>query len=154
MNIIGIDPGLHNTGWAVLDGAKSVVGKGCISTSTAHSIGSRLAHINAMISEVLHEYRPQSAGIEEIYVAKGRENYASSIKLSYAKAVILMSLAENNIPTSEYKSKTIKKSVAGTGNASKEEIEKMLKYMYPNMEIKRHDIADAIAIALCHSYYI
>jgi len=88
------------------------------------------------------------AAVESIFYGK---NIKSAFTLGHARGVILLALAQHNIPIAEYSPKEIKRSVVGNGNASKEQVEYMVKKMLKmEDDFISHDASDALAIAICH----
>jgi crossover junction endodeoxyribonuclease RuvC len=154
MIIIGVDPGLQKTGWAVIKLANrgfQYLDSGVIKTKTDCDMASRLLTIHDGLSAVLASYSPITAGIENTYV---NTNYGSSLKLAHARAAIILTLARLAVSVSEYSAKTVKKTFTGTGNADKEQMLKMVSLLMPNANVKSADAADALAIALCHGHHL
>lgn len=153
--IIGIDPGLRNTGWAVIEaknGNIKLLDLGVINTDSKDSLPTRLLHLHNDIQSIIQIHTPQFAAIEETYVNK---NYSSSLKLSHARAAAILSLSIANLTPLEYPAKTVKKTIVGTGNAEKEQVMKMLTYIIPGLKtITKLDSADALAIAVCHASHL
>ncbi len=152
MNILGIDPGFRNTGWAVvkLNGNSPIlVGKGVISPCVKEDTHLRLAVLYKELSAIIKEYSPFSVAIEETFVNK---NPTSTMLLSQARGVLLSCVGAFDLNLQEYPANTIKKQIVGKGHASKEQVLYMVKVLFPKVEIKKQDEADAIAIALCHCY--
>ena len=112
IRIIGIDPGLNKTGWAVVDkvGFEAIyVASGIIKTSTAQTLPSRLLSLHTELNAVILDLKPILGAIENTYINK---NFGSSLDLSHARAALILGMAQNNLDISEYQAKTIKK----TGN--------------------------------------
>ncbi|MFQ3307343.1 MAG: crossover junction endodeoxyribonuclease RuvC [Candidatus Midichloriaceae bacterium] len=149
---IGVDPGLNFTGWGILDQQGSdnfvYVASGVIKTSKKSNYPERLSEIFKSIHDIVLQYNPNFAAIEDTYV---NVNNQSSIKLAQAKAASMIAISNNKIDLVEYPAKTIKKTVTGNGNADKRHIVKMLKLLIPGVDIELFDEADAVAIALCHA---
>jgi len=148
MKIIGIDPGLNNLGWAILEqnknGTISYIRSGRICPKTTDHITVRLANLQTQISEIITQNTPDMAAIEEVFV---NINPSSSMVLSFARGAILASLGLHNIRTLEFAPNTIKKTIVGNGKADKEQVMKMLKLVIPSVQFSSKDEADAIAIA-------
>jgi crossover junction endodeoxyribonuclease RuvC len=141
IRIIGIDPGLNKTGWAVVDkiGYDPIyVGSGIIKTSTNLNV-------------VIEEFKPNFGAIENTYINK---NFGSSLDLSHARAALILALAANNLDISEYQAKTIKKTITGSGAADKDQVCHMLKMMYGNISFNSSDESDALAIAVTHCFHL
>ena len=154
--VIGIDPGLRNTGWAVIEVHKltkevKFIDCGVIKTTATLSLTERLHQLHLGIDEKVKMFAIQSAAIEETFV---NMNYGSSLKLAQARAAAMLSLAIAGLIPTEYASTTVKKTVVGTGRAEKEQVMKMLKLLIKGLhDIKSQDASDALAIALCHAHH-
>ncbi|QLK57436.1 crossover junction endodeoxyribonuclease RuvC [Ehrlichia ruminantium] len=157
MNIIGIDPSLNSTGWAILSVHDNnyneirLVDNGSILTSNKKTIGERLNRIYSELLNILNSYKVDTASMEEIFINK---NPKSSTLLCYARGVLLLTLNVACIPLFEYSANRVKKSITGNGHAKKEQVCFMIENI---LNIKCHgtyDISDAIAVAICHIYSI
>lgn len=151
--ILGVDPGLHHTGWAVIgsDGLKyQFIASGTVTTNPKDDMQVRLLKISTELAEVINHHKPKTAGIEEVFVNK---NNLSSLKLGHARGAIILTLAQNNIKASEYSATKVKKSVTGVGRAEKEQIDMMVKILMPKATPKTEHESDAIAIAITHANY-
>ena len=153
--IIGIDPGLVHTGWGVIDtdGQKlQFVACGIIAPDSKVALSIRLFQLYQQMIQVIETYQPHEAAIEEIFV---NHNSASSLKLSMARGVLLMLPNLFDMQVSEYQNRVVKQAVAGSGRADKQQITQMVKYLLPKAksEITRHDMADALAIAITHAHH-
>lgn len=149
--VLGIDPGLANTGFGVIDccgGKFRLVSYGVIETEAGVDLGERLLVIFSRIQAVIDEFRPDEACMEELFFAR---NVTSAISVAEAKGVATLCLAQNVIPLKEYKPNQIKKAVTGTASADKELVEKYVKILL-NLEVqpKPDHAADALACAICH----
>lgn len=151
--IIGIDPGLSVTGYAVIrsDGRDSKwLAHGEIKTSADDDMAVRLSVIFGRVHALLSEHDPDIMAVEKIFVAKNPE---VAIKLGHARAAAICASFGYGIQVREYSSKRIKQSVVGYGAANKEQVGYMVKRL---LNIVGHDVghdaADAMAVALCHAY--
>jgi crossover junction endodeoxyribonuclease RuvC len=152
--ILGVDPGLRHTGWAIVDttcGSFSYVASGIINTDSKAYIASRLTHIHQELNKVIDDYSPISAGLEETYVNK---NYGSSLKLAHARGASMVTIGMRGIEVVEYTPKTIKKTIVGNGNAPKDQLSRMLTMLLPGVMVSNEDESDALAIAICHALHI
>ncbi|PPE04222.1 crossover junction endodeoxyribonuclease RuvC [Holospora curviuscula] len=151
--ILGLDPGLTYTGWAVISvhHLDRFVCEACgrIQTSAQQSVAVRLVHIHDALLRVCQAWSPHAAAIEQIFV---NSNPASALKLGLARGVVLMTPASCGIPVTEYSANTVKKSVTGNGHASKVQVLQMLKGIF-NMTPSSYDSSDALAVALCHRFH-
>jgi crossover junction endodeoxyribonuclease RuvC len=153
VRVIGIDPGLRHTGWAVVDirfGQIIYIASGVIDTDSKDPIAVRLTQIHNKLSEVIDSYQPNSAGLEETYVNK---NYASSLKLAHARGVSMVTASMRGLEVIEYAPKTVKKTIVGNGSAPKDQLSRMLAILVPGVVIKSEDESDALAIAICHGLH-
>lgn len=149
--ILGIDPGLANTGFGVVDfenGRISLVSYGCIETSsdTDHSL--RILSIYNRLLAIIKEFNPDEAEMESLYFAK---NVSSAMAVAEAKGVITLCLAQNCIPLTVYTPNQIKYAVSGSKSADKETVQQYVKILLNLKEIPSPDhAADALAGAICH----
>ena len=153
VRLMGLDPGLRFTGWGVVevDGNRlRHVGDGVIATDSAEAVPERLRALHDGLMALLDRLRPDEAAVEETYINRGA---ASSLKLGYARGVVLLCPALAGVPVTEYGAKSVKKSVVGTGNADKDQVEMMVRRLLPGALIKRSDASDALAVAICHAHH-
>ncbi len=153
MRVLGIDPGLENTGWGIIEsqGSRlSFVAAGVVRTKTSDPMASRLLKIDEGLSEVLKSWQPETAAVEETFV---NMNAASSLKLGQARGVALLVPARYGLDVAEYSTNLIKKSVVGTGHAAKDQIGMMIKVLLPGAGTLAADAADALAVAICHAHH-
>lgn len=149
--VLGIDPGLANTGFGVIDCRNNkyqMVSYGVIETNSEMSYAQRLLTIYSRIQAIIDEFNPTEASMESLFFAK---NVTSAINVAEAKGVVTLCLAQNVIPLSEYKPNQIKKAVTGTASADKSLVEKYVQILL-KLEVspKPDHAADALAGALCH----
>lgn len=153
MVILGIDPGLANTGWGVVEeraGAVRCRAYGCIQTSAGSDLSVRLRHIADDLSQVVERYRPDEAAVEGIYFGV---NARSAIPTAHARGAALVSCSLCGVEVGEYTPMQIKQAVVGTGAAEKTQV----AYMVRNLLHLDHDprpdhAADALACAICHAH--
>tara|TARA_B100000686_G_C16688619_1_gene916280 strand:+ start:750 stop:1244 length:495 start_codon:yes stop_codon:yes gene_type:complete len=153
MRLIGLDPGLRNTGWGIIDLVQNKltwIASGKISPKNNLEISERLEIIHLGLTEVLEKYNPNSAGIEEIFVNK---NPQSTLKLGMARGVAITACSLKKINVNEYSPTTIKQAVTGTGKASKDQVGAMIKILLPGSNCSSDDESDALAIAICHTHF-
>tara|TARA_B100000941_G_scaffold131299_1_gene92742 strand:+ start:102 stop:569 length:468 start_codon:yes stop_codon:yes gene_type:complete len=155
MLILGIDPGISNTGYGILDYSSnkiSLIDYGIISTSAKEKNNERLFFLFNQINILLDKFSPDHSAIEEAFYGK---NIKSTMVLSQARAVINLAFTIKKIPFYEYSPKKIKMSVVGNGNASKEQVKYMVSSIL-SLKIKKEkfDVYDALAIAICHIHQI
>lgn len=147
--VLGIDPGTVATGWGVVElGAGSLihVAHGAINSPASHSQAIRLARIYRGLREILARYQPQGISLEKVFFAR---NPQSTLKLGQARGVALLAAAECGIEVREYSSAEIKLAVVGYGQATKEQVQKMVGSLLRLSGRLPADAADALAAAVC-----
>ncbi|MFN3401389.1 MAG: crossover junction endodeoxyribonuclease RuvC [Ferrovibrio sp.] len=152
MRIIGLDPGLRATGWGIIhaEGNRlSHVAHGTIRSNPDDELAYRLRSLHDALMELLQEWQPQAAAVEETFVNK---NPASTLKLGQARGVVLLAPALAGLPVAEYAPTMIKKAVVGTGAADKDQVHAMVKRLLPGCNVTGADAADALAVAICHAH--
>ena len=152
--VLGIDPGLANTGFGVVDfcdGRYRMVSYGCITTKSDQPHGERLLTIYSRLCAVIDEFQPDEAGMETLYFAR---NVTSAMGVAEARGVVTLCLAQHNIPLGEYQPNQIKQAVTGTASADKELVERYVKILLGlKTEPKPDHAADALAGAITHLHY-
>ena len=152
MRVIGIDPGLRNLGWGVIDadGSRmSHVANGIVH-GTGAALATRLLALHAGLSDVIARFAPDTAAIEQTFVNR---DGAGTLKLGQARGVALLVPAQAGLDIGEYAPNQVKKTVVGVGHADKRQVEHMVRLQLPGIEIAGADAADALAIALCHAHF-
>jgi crossover junction endodeoxyribonuclease RuvC len=153
VRIIGLDPGLRNTGWGVIDSEGSrlmYVADGSVHSDPDDDLAVRLLVIHEQIVQVLKEFEPDEAAIEETFV---NTDARATLKLGQARGVVMLAPASLKIPVAEYAPNQIKKSVVGAGHAEKQQVKHMVKLLLPKAVMKTADSVDALAIAICHAHH-
>ncbi len=153
MKLLGLDPGLRNTGWGVIrvEGNRlSHIADGVVLTDQRRPLAARLAQLYEGLCGVLAEHAPDEAAVEQTFVNR---NPASTLKLGQARGVVLLAPARSGIPVSEYSPNLIKKTVVGTGHAAKDQIRMMVRTLLPGSDLGSADAADALAVAICHAHH-
>lgn len=152
MRILGVDPGLRKTGFGVIEvnGSKiSYIASGTIAVPTNLPLEQRLGTIFANLREITHDTKPNQAAIEKVFL---NTNPASTLLLGQARGAALCALAISKLPVNEYTALQIKKSVTGTGRASKEQMQIMVRQLLSLNGEPAPDAADALACAICHAH--
>jgi len=148
--ILGIDPGLANTGWGVIQqqGSKiSCVAYGCIQTSANQPLEQRLKKIYEQMSAVVARFEPTCVGIETIWFGA---NTQSAFATGQARGAALVACAQADVRVLEFAPSKIKLAVAGTGGAEKEQVQYMVQQLLRLDEVPSPDhAADALAAAIC-----
>lgn len=153
MRLIGFDPGLQNTGWGVIDvdgNRLRHVADGAVHTSPKATLSDRLVELHAGLQDVIAEFRPDEAAVEETFVNK---NAVSTLKLGQARGIVLLVPALAGLSVAEYLPNLVKKTVVGSGHAQKEQVQMMVKTLLPGSQIASADAADALAVAICHAHH-
>jgi crossover junction endodeoxyribonuclease RuvC len=153
IRILGVDPGLRNTGWGVIEvlGTRlAYVSCGSIRTDAAGSLAERLALIHRALVRLVEDQRPGEAAVEETFVNRDPQ---STLKLGQARGVALAALAMQGLPVAEYAANLIKKTVVGVGHAEKAQVAMMVKTLLPSSQAPSPDAADALAVAICHAQH-
>ncbi len=151
MRILGIDPGLLHTGWAVIDvkaAAYHYVASGVILPKTSLPLSERLATIFRGVNDLCENFSPDVCSIEITFV---NQNPKTTLILGHARAAAIVAVANRDIPIFEYEPNKIKKALTSAGHAGKEQIYKMVRMLLPAAQPKSPDESDAIAIALTHA---
>ncbi|MCE7796615.1 crossover junction endodeoxyribonuclease RuvC [Sphingobium sufflavum] len=154
MILLGLDPGLGTTGWGIIaaDGNRlSHIANGQIKTDTKWSLATRLLALDAALTDLILEYQPTGAGVEEVFV---NSNPQSTLKLGQARGVVLLGAARAGVDVGEYAARLVKKSVVGVGNASKDQVHAMVARLLPSAKIAGADAADALAVAITHAHHL
>ena len=147
---IGIDPGSRYTGYGVVEGEGSLlrhISNGIISLSGALPLPERLRIIYQHLSSLIDEAQPTCLAIEEVLLAK---NVKSALSLGQARGAAILAAVNAGLPVSEYSALQVKQAVAGYGKAGKEQMVKMIQYLFKLNKPLNPNAADALAVAICH----
>ena len=152
MRVLGIDPGLRNMGWGVIDvvGSRITHVANGICHSSGDDLASRLLTLYDQMTDVVARWAPETAAVEQTFVNK---DAVGTLKLGQARAIALLVPAQTGITVAEYAPNKVKKTVVGVGHADKVQIDHMVRLQLPGVQIAGPDSADALAIALCHAHY-
>jgi crossover junction endodeoxyribonuclease RuvC len=157
--VLGIDPGIGTTGFAVVRGLTGSGGEsgldvyraldyGVISTPVGAPLERRLLELHDRLRRTIREHRPNQVAIEQLFFGK---NVTTAVTVGQARGVALLAIAEAGLPIAEYKPAEIKHTVAGFGRADKAQMQRMVQRLLDLDEVPRpDDAADALAIAICH----
>ncbi len=152
MIVLGIDPGIANTGYGVIKAESSTftpLGFGSIQTSPKAESAQRLKTIYDRLIQLAAEYQPASFALEDLFFSK---NVSSAFAVGEARGVIKLVAANTNRQVYNYPPAQIKEAVVGYGKASKSQVQEMVKLLLRLKEIPRPDhAADALAVAICHA---
>ena len=151
---MGIDPGFHRCGYAVVDagsGAERLLASGVLLTTRGKALGERLCELARGFDELLREWTPDVVAIEEIYFTK---NVKTAIDVAQARGVLLEHAAAAGVTVAEYTPTTVKSQLTGNGRADKEQVAFMVRRILRLADDERQsrldDELDAIAVGLCH----
>ena len=148
--ILGIDPGSRVTGYGLINvvGNKfEFVACGCIKTETK-LLPDRLKIIFFGVCEVIEEFSPQQAAVEEVFMGK---NAQSALKLGQARGSAMVACLSHDLPVDEYSARKVKQAVAGSGAADKTQVQHMVRALLRINDKIAEDAADALAVAICHA---
>ena len=153
IRILGVDPGLRNTGWGIVDcqGSRlSFVACGRVQPAAAGEMGARLRDLHEGLMRVIVDYAPHEAAVEETFVNRDPQ---SALKLGQARGVALAVPALAGLIVAEYAANVVKKTVVGAGHADKRQIQTMVRVLLPASSAESADAADALAVAICHAQH-
>ncbi len=153
MRLLGLDPGLRNTGWGVIDATDNRlrhVSNGVVGTDARLSLAERLVQLEEGLAAVIERFAPVEAAVEETFVNR---NPGSTLKLGQARGIALLVPARAGLAVAEYPPNMVKKAVVGTGHAAKEQVQMMVRTLLPGCTITDADAADALAVAICHAHH-
>ncbi len=155
MRILGIDPGLRRTGYGCVERRPGrpdprVVEAGVIRLRPRESLSARLAELAAELRSLVAELAPDRLAVEQVF--SHREHARTAILMAHARGVVLLAGAEAEVPLDELAPAAIKRAVAGSGRAAKEQMQEAVRIRCGlARRPEPHDVADALAVALCAS---
>jgi crossover junction endodeoxyribonuclease RuvC len=156
--ILGIDPGLNTTGYAVLEAHSArpvLVEAGIIKTAVRREtpeMAERLTSLYDGLIGVIDQFKPTALSIEQLYAHY--DHPRTAILMGHARGVILLAAGQRKMTVASYAATSIKKTVTGSGRASKEQMQGTMLREFGLAELPEpHDVADAMAIALCHYHH-
>jgi crossover junction endodeoxyribonuclease RuvC len=150
--VLGVDPGAATTGYGVVarggDGAVSLLECGVIRTDAATPLPVRLRQIYDGLGEVLGRHAADVMAVEGVFFGK---NARTTVILGHARGAVLLAATLRELPVHEYSPAEVKSAVAGTGRATKEQVQFMVqKLLRLRAAPSPADAADGVAVALCH----
>jgi crossover junction endodeoxyribonuclease RuvC len=151
MIVLGIDPGLANTGYGVVarDGARLVaLDGGVIETRAGVAHERRLADIHTAIDALLDEHEPEAVALEELYFG---QNVRTAFAVGHARGAVMLAAGQRGIPCTSYTPQKVKSAVCGHGRAPKDQVARMVQALLalPHTPTSDH-ASDALAVAVCH----
>jgi len=157
MIVLGIDPGLATVGYGViesLDGrVRAVLCYDCIRTSgKVSTTPERLEEIYTRVCGIIGEHRPGWMAMEKLFFSR---NVSSALNVAEVRGVILLAAQRHGIPVAEYTPNQVKQAITGSGRADKRQMQEMIRRLLDLPEIpKPDDVADGLAVALCHLHVV
>jgi len=153
MIIMGIDPGFAITGYGIVkyEGNKfSVIDYGAVTTKASMPFPDRLLLLDRSLEEIITKYKPSVVSVEELFFNK---NIKTAISAAHGRGVALVCAARCGIEVAEYTPLQVKQAIVGYGRAEKTQVQQMVKMILNLPEIpKPDDVADALAVAICHGH--
>jgi len=151
VRVLGIDPGLAITGYAIVDEDGSdlqLITTGVIRTPAKTPAPERLRIIHQELSTLISEHQPEASGVEELFFSR---NVKTAMSVGQARGVILLTLANAGLPIAEYTPMQVKEAITGYGNADKRQVQEMVRMLLNLSDVPRpDDAADAVAVAICY----
>jgi crossover junction endodeoxyribonuclease RuvC len=150
--VLGIDPGLANTGYGVVarrGGRLVALDGGVIQTSAGIPQERRLADIHAAVERLLDEHAPDALALEQLYFG---QNVRTAFAVGQARGAVMLAAGQRGVPCASYTPQQVKGAVCGSGRAQKDQVARMVKVLLALEEEPRPDHAsDALAVAVCHA---
>lgn len=154
MKVLGIDPGLANTGFGVVQrrsGRLVALDGGCIETRAGVADERRLAELHTAIVDLLLRHEPDAVALESLYFG---QNVRSAFAVGQARGVVMCAVGGRGIGCTGYTPQQVKQAVCGTGRAEKAQVQTMVQAVLGLAEVPRPDhAADALAVAICHAQH-
>ncbi len=148
--ILGIDPGIADTGYGIIkeEGSKlTCLTYGTIKTNSKSDLISRLEILHKELDKIIKKYKPKLVAVEQLFFNK---NVRTALIVGQARGVALLTIKQNKLPIIEFTPSQVKQAVSAYGQASKNQVQKMVKLMLNLKELpKPDDAADALATAIC-----
>jgi len=150
--ILGIDPGSRITGYGLIDNQPSqirYIASGFLKT-TGDALPQRLGQIFQHLEAVIQQHQPEHMSIENVFMQK---NADSALKLGQARGAAICAGYQAGLEIAEYAPREIKQALVGTGAASKEQVQHMVKHILGLRQALQSDEGDGLAIAICHAQF-
>jgi crossover junction endodeoxyribonuclease RuvC len=149
--VLGIDPGLHVTGYGAVDfgrGEPAIVEAGTLRTGARADMSGRLLQIHGDLAEILSELKPDLAAIEQLYAHY--KHPRTAILMGHARGIVLLACQQAGVAVRSLAATHVKKSLTGNGHASKLQVQRSVQAAFRLKDLPQPpDVADALAIALC-----
>ncbi len=153
MRVLGVDPGLAITGYGLVEGDEQsleAVAYGVLRTPANTPRADRLVLLHQGMAELLTRYRPDAVAMEELFFGT---NARTAMTVGEARGVLLLTIAEAGLPISEYTPLQVKQAITGYGQADKQQVQHMVRFLLRLPDIpKPDDAADGLAVSICHHH--
>ena len=153
MRVLGVDPGYHRIGIAVVDASGnslSLVSSGLTETDSKSPFADRLKLVHDAVADAIEKYAPEAMALEDLFFAK---NTKTAMGVAHARGVIMLAAASAGLDVHEYKPTSIKLALTSNGRADKSQVEFMVaRILGVNLDGKLDDEIDAMAVAVCHAF--
>jgi len=148
--ILGIDPGLANTGWAILEDESTLIECGCLRTKISDSSAKRLGKIYEELEKLIRKYKVEAVVFESLFFAK---NAKSALKVAEAIGVVKICGERNKVEVMEFTPLQVKMALVGYGRAEKEQVEVMVRnFLGLKENISPSHASDAVAVGLTYLF--
>lgn len=152
VKVLGIDPGLANTGYGVVQrrsGRLAALDGGVVETPSDMPVERRLVRIHQRITDLIVEHEPDMVALEALYFG---QNVRTAFAVGQARGVIVLAAGQRGLATVDYTPQQVKSAVCGSGRADKDQVQRMVQALLSLAELPRPDhAADALAVAICHA---
>jgi crossover junction endodeoxyribonuclease RuvC len=153
--VVGIDPGTAITGYGLVryaGGELEPVAYGTITTPANSPLPKRLQQLHQELEDLIRTHHPNQAAVEELFFAR---NARTALSVGHARGVILLALAEAGLSVHGYTPLQVKRAITGYGRATKEQMQQMVRLLLGLESTPQpDDVADALAVAICHAHSI
>jgi crossover junction endodeoxyribonuclease RuvC len=149
--ILGIDPGSRKTGFGIINvirGQHQYITSGVIRLPVEQELPARIKVLIDSLAEIITAHCPQQVAIEQVFMAK---NAGAALKLGQARGAAIAACVARHLEVAEYSARQIKQAVVGSGAASKEQVQHMVKVLLKLPAMPQEDAADGLATAICHA---
>ncbi|MBO9609039.1 MAG: crossover junction endodeoxyribonuclease RuvC [Paenibacillaceae bacterium] len=153
MRILGIDPGIAIVGFGFIEKQGSrltPIQYGSIQTEAHSDPAQRLKAVYDSIRELIDKYKPDEVAIEKLFFNR---NVTTAFAVGQARGVLILAAVQNGLPVAEYTPLQVKQAIVGYGKAEKKQVQEMVR-MFLKLQAapKPDDVADALAVAICHAH--
>jgi crossover junction endodeoxyribonuclease RuvC len=153
LRILGIDPGIAIVGFGFVDkqGSKvTPVQYGCIQTEAHTPEEERLLQVYEGMKQLIDKYKPDAVALEKLFFNR---NVTNAMSVSQARGVLVLAAVQSGLPVAEYTPMQVKQAIVGYGKAEKQQVQEMVRMFLKLQAVpKPDDVADALAVAICHAH--